>query len=151
MSEPEEKARLVGMNHVALEVGNLDEALAFYGELFELRFRNRFERIAFIDMGDQFLAIAEGATREPDHERHFGLVVDDLELTRTRLERLGVELLPSSGLEFNDPWGNHVQIVEYSQIQFTKSPAVLRGMGLSDLKKTPEAEQELRDKGMAAQ
>ena len=143
------QARMVGINHVALEVGDLGEALEFYGQLFELKFRNRFETIAFLDMGDQFLAIAEGNGQGPDDGRHFGLVVDDKELVRARLESVGVQLLATAGLEFLDPWGNRIQIVEYSEIQFAKLPSVLRGMGLVDLTKSETAEQELRDKGMA--
>ncbi len=143
------KARLVGVNHIALEVGNLDEALAFYGELFELRFRNRFQTMAFVELGDQFIAIAEHPSGAPDDERHFGLVVDDMELARARLESLGADILATAGLEFRDPWGNRVQIVEYGNIQFSKTPEVLRAMELDDLHKTDAALQELRDKGMA--
>ena len=149
MSDPTRKVRMIGVNHVALEVGNLAEALDFYGQIFQVEFRNRFERIAFLDMGDQFLALAEGSS-VPDAERHFGLVVDDIDLTRARLEDLDVEILPSAGLEFRDPWGNRVQIVEYAGIQFSKTPGVLRGMGLADLTKSTDAERELSDKGMAS-
>jgi hypothetical protein len=100
-------------------------------------------------MGDQFLALSEGRSQPPDVERHFGLVVDDLELARKALERAGAELLPSRGLDFRDPWGNHIQVVEYGEVQFTKTPGVMRGLGLGSLAKTPEAEQELRDEGLA--
>ena len=150
MTDTTRKVRMIGINHVVLEVGNLDEALVFYGRIFELVFRNRFEHMAFLDMGDQFLALAENASREPDEERHFGLVVDDMELVRARLASLEVEILPSSGLEFRDPWGNRVQIVEYASIQFSKTPAVLRGMGLENQPKSADAIRELSDKGMAS-
>jgi len=139
----------VGINHVALEVGDLDEALEFYGEVFEFELRGRVPGMAFLDMGDQFLALSEGRSQPTDVERHFGLVVDDLELAREALRRADAELLPSRGLDFRDPWGNHVQVVEYSQIQFTKTPGVMRGIGLGSLAKSPDAEQELRDKGLA--
>ena len=141
-------ARAVGINHVALEVGDLDAALEFYGSLFELQLRGRVPGMAFIDMGDQFIALSEGRAQPPDAERHFGLVVDDLEAVRGALAEIEAEILPSRGLDFRDPWGNHVQVVEYGEIQFTKAPGVLRGMGMPSLGKTPEAQAELRDKGL---
>ena len=144
-----DRPRLVGINHVALEVLDLDEALDFYGSVFEFELRGRVPGMAFLDMGDQFIALSEGRSQRPDAERHFGLVVDDLDLARRALERADVELLPGSGLDFLDPWGNHVQVVEYGQIQFSKTPAVLRGLGMGSLGKSPDAEQELRDKGLA--
>ena len=143
-----ERARLVGINHVALEVGDVEAALAFYGQLFEFELRGRGRRMAFIDIGDQFIALAEGRTQPPDESRHLGLVVDDRDAARAALVRAGVEILPGTGLDFRDPWGNLVQVVEYSEIQFTKAPAVLRGMGLEHLSKTPAALQELRTKGL---
>jgi lactoylglutathione lyase len=143
------RARLVGVNHVALEVGDLDEALAFYGAIFEVDLRGRIPRMAFLDLGDQFIALAQGRTHAPDESRHFGLVVDDREAVRARLEEVGAEILGGRGLDFRDPWGNHVQIVEYGDIQFTKTPEVLRGMGLEGLGKSPEALRELRDKGLS--
>jgi catechol-2,3-dioxygenase len=143
------KARLVGINHVALEVGSIEEALAFYGRLFEFSLRGRSARIAFIDMGDQFINLSEGRTQRPDEDRHFGLVVDDKEKVRRQLEKTGVKLLPGRGVEFRDPWGNRVQIVEYANIQFTKHQAVLDGMGCADLHKSREAIAELARKGMA--
>jgi catechol 2,3-dioxygenase-like lactoylglutathione lyase family enzyme len=142
------RARLVGLNHVALEVGDLAAALAFYGGLFEMELRGRAPGMAFIDIGDQFIALAEGRTQPPDQARHFGLVVDDREALRAALREADVEILPGRGLDFRDPWGNHVQVVEYGDIQFTKAPGVLRGMGLEDLEKSPEALRELRDKGL---
>jgi catechol 2,3-dioxygenase-like lactoylglutathione lyase family enzyme len=141
------RPRLVGINHVALEVGDIEEALAFYGRLFTFTLRGRGEKMAFIDMGDQFLALSENSVRDPDRHRHFGLVVDDRRSLRPQLEALGVEILPGPGLNFRDPWGNFVQVVVYADIQFSKTPAVLRGMGL-ELTKTPDALQQLRDKGM---
>jgi catechol 2,3-dioxygenase-like lactoylglutathione lyase family enzyme len=143
-----QRPRLVGINHVALEVGDLDEALAFYGRVFEFELRGRVPGMAFLDMGDQFIALAEGRTQPPDEGRHFGLVVDDREVVRAALAEAGAEVLPSRGLDFRDPWGNHIQVVEYGDIQFTKAPAVLRGMGIEDLEKKPEAKRELRDKGL---
>jgi len=141
--------RLVGINHVALEVGSVDDALEFYGRIFELELRGRAGRMAFIDMGDQFIALAEGRTQPPDRARHFGLVVDDKEATRQALIDAGVELQPGRGLDFRDPWGNNIQVVDYRDIQFTKAPAVLRGMGLDDLGKSDQALAELRDKGLS--
>ena len=142
-------ARAVGINHVALEVGDLEAALEFYGRLFEVELRGRVPGMAFIDMGDQFIALSEGRSQEPDTTRHFGLVVDDREAVRAALEEAGAEILPGRGLDFRDPWGNHVQIVEYGDIQFSKTSAVLRGMGMPNLGKTTEALAELRDKGLA--
>jgi predicted enzyme related to lactoylglutathione lyase len=143
------RPRLIGINHIALEVGSVDEALAFYGSIFELELRGRGGRMAFIDMGDQFIALAEGRTQPPDRHRHFGLVVDDKEATRRALEEAGAEILPGRGLDFRDPWGNHVQVVEYAEVQFTKAEHVLRGMGAGDLEKSERALAELRAKGLA--
>jgi catechol 2,3-dioxygenase-like lactoylglutathione lyase family enzyme len=141
-------ARLVGINHIALEVGDVEEALAFYGSLFEIELRGRVPGMAFVDMGDQFIALSECRTQEPDGARHFGLVVDDMDRVRTALAENGIEPLPGRGLDFLDPWGNHVQVVEYSQIQFTKDAAVLSGMGLADLPKSQSALEELEKKGL---
>jgi catechol 2,3-dioxygenase-like lactoylglutathione lyase family enzyme len=143
-----DKARLVGINHVVLEVGNVDEALEFYGRLFDFELRGRAGRMAFIDMGDQFLVLAGGRTQEPDGARHFGLVVDDKERVRELAAEAGVELLGGRGLDFRDPWGNHVQVVQYSDVQFSKTPGVLAGMGLDGLEKAAEALEELRKKGL---
>jgi catechol 2,3-dioxygenase-like lactoylglutathione lyase family enzyme len=141
--------RLVGINHVALEVGDLGEALDFYGRVFDFELRGRVPGMALLDMGDQFLALAEHGSAGVDAERHFGLVVDDRDETRRRLVAAGVELLPGRGLSFRDPWGNRLEVVQYSEIQFTKAPAVLRGMGLNGLDKAPAARRELRDKGLS--
>jgi catechol 2,3-dioxygenase-like lactoylglutathione lyase family enzyme len=143
------RARLVGINHVALEVGDIDQALAFYGRLFEVSLRGRSETMAFIDMGDQFIALATGRTQAKDQERHFGLVVDDRAPLRRALEQAGVEILPGRGLDFVDPWGNHIQVVEYRDVQFTKTPEVLGAMALGHLDKTEAARRELADKGIA--
>jgi catechol 2,3-dioxygenase-like lactoylglutathione lyase family enzyme len=143
------KARAIGFNHVALEVGDIDEALAFYGSLFDFELRSRGETSAEIDLGDQFLALQAGRRQAPDDGRHFGLVVDDKEAVRRALEAAGIEPLPGRFLDFMDPWGNRIEIVGYDNIQFSKAPNVLRGMGLSALTKTEKAVQELSDKGMA--
>jgi catechol 2,3-dioxygenase-like lactoylglutathione lyase family enzyme len=143
------RARLVGFNHVALEVGDIEEALEFYGRLFEIKLRGRGPSMAFVDAGDQFIALSEGRTQSPDDHRHIGLVVDDRRAVRRALKELDVEVLPGRGLDFLDPWGNRWQVVEYSEIQFTKAPHVLRGMGLGHLKKSENALEELRKKGLA--
>ena len=143
------KARLVGINHVALEVGDLDEALSWYGQFFSFELRGRGGGMAFVDMGDQFIALAASGGAHRDAERHLGLVVDDKAAVRLALEDAGVELTRAPNCSFRDPWGNHVQVVDYREIQFTKAPFVLRGMGVSDLKKTDAALRELEDKGLA--
>ena len=142
-----QRARLVGINHVVLEVGDLDEALEFYGGLFEFELRGRLRRMAFLDMGDQFLVLAEGRTQEPDGARHFGLVVDDREQVRRLAEQAGAEPIGRRG-DFRDPWGNHVQVVQYSDIQFSKTQHILAGLGLDGLEKSPQAQEELRKKGL---
>ncbi len=134
---------------MALEVGDLDAALEFYGAIFEFELRGRAPGMAFIDMGDQFIALSQGRAQDPDDSRHFGLVVDDLEATREALTDAGAEILPGRGLDFLDPWGNRIQVVDYRQIQFTKTAAVLAAIGAAELEKTAEAERELREKGIA--
>ena len=143
--------RLIGINHVALEVGSIDEALVFLEQVFgPLQLRGRLRTMAFVDLGDQFLALAETSVRaEGVEHRHVGLVVDDKEAVRARLAELGVEILPGRGLDFLDPWGNRLEVVDYRQIQFTKAPPVLEGMGIDGLEKTDEALAELREKGLA--
>ena len=141
------KAKALGINHVVLEVGNIDEALDFYGAIFDFKLRGRSETQAFIDLGDQFLQFRIERTQEPDGARHFGLVVDDREPVRQALAKLGVQLL-DRGLNFRDPWGNRIEIVRYDNIQFSKTPEILAGMGVEGLKKTPEAVEELAKKGM---
>jgi catechol 2,3-dioxygenase-like lactoylglutathione lyase family enzyme len=141
-------ARMVGLNHVALAVGNVDEAVEFYGRIFELELRGRARGMAFLDMGDQFLALAEGDDPVADRSRHFGLVVDDRARVRRALLEANVDIEGGRGLHFRDPWGNLVEVVQYSEVQFTKAPAVLGGMGLEGLGKSETAKDELRKKGL---
>jgi lactoylglutathione lyase len=136
----------VGMNHVALEVGDLDEALRWYRRLFDFELRGRSGRMAFLDLGDQFLALSEGRTQEPDDHRHLGLVVDDREAALAAARESGGEV---RGHDLVDPWGNRLQLVNYADVQFTKAPWVLRGMGVDGLEKSERALGELRDKGLA--
>src|SRR6202162_4252382 len=143
------KARAVGFNHVALGVGDIEEALAFYGRLFDFELRGKSSTSAFIDLGDQFLALQKGRRQPADDGRHFGLVVDDKEAARKALKAAGVTPLDGPFLDFRDPWGNRVEIVGYDNVQFTKAPNVLRGMGLSHLAKNKKAKKELAEKGMA--
>jgi catechol 2,3-dioxygenase-like lactoylglutathione lyase family enzyme len=143
-------AKLVGINHLALEVGDLDEALAFWESIFgDLTLRGRSGHMAFIDMGDQFIALSQGRTQPPDNARHFGLVVDDKEAVRARLKELRIPVSSGRGLDFRDPWGNQIQVVDYRDIQFTKTDEILRGMGLDGLEKSESALEELRTKGLA--
>src|SRR6202790_3732796 len=143
------KARAVGFNHVALEVGDIEAALAFYGRIFDFKLRSKSATAAFIDLGDQFLALQKGRTQPADDGRHFGLVVDDKEAVRKALADADIKTLPGPFLDFLDPWSNHVEIVGYTNVQFTKAPNVLRGMGLAHLSKNATAIKELTDKGMA--
>jgi lactoylglutathione lyase len=143
------KARAIGFNHIALEVGDIEEALSFYGRIFEFELREKNEEMAFIDLGDQFLALQKGRTQPADDGRHFGLVVDNKEAVRQALTAAGVEKLPGPFLDFRDPWGNRIEIVAYENIQFSKAPNVLRGMRLTHLSKNARALRELADKGMA--
>jgi len=143
------KPRLVGFNHVALEVADIEEALAFYGRLFTFELRSKSDTMAFIDLGDQFIALQKGRKQPADDGRHFGLVVDDKVAARKALQAAGVRLIDGPFLDFRDPWGNRVEIVDYSNIQFTKAPNVLRGMGLTHLEKNQSARDELAGKGMA--
>jgi predicted enzyme related to lactoylglutathione lyase len=143
------RAKLIGINHVALEVGDVEEALALYGRLFSFELRGRSGSMAFIDMGDQFLAIAEHSDREPDAHRHFGLVVDDIEAARAAVEREGLQVLGGRGLTFRDPWGNQFQAVDYRNIQFERSEGVKVALGITGLEKTDAAREEIREKGLA--
>ena len=144
------RARAVGLNHVALEVGDVDEALDFYGRILRFELRGRAGRhMAFVDLGDQFLALCKPRRQPADDQRHLGLVVDDKAAVRAALAEAGVPVLPGRGLTFRDPWGNRIEIVQYDEIQFTKAPEVLRGMRLEDLGKSPAARAELAAKGMA--
>jgi lactoylglutathione lyase len=141
--------RPIGINHIALDVGDLDEALAFWESIFgPLELRGRGGRMAFIDLGDQFIALAAGRAQPTDGARHFGLVVDDKEAVRARLQELGVPVT-GRGLNFRDPWGNLIQVVDYRDIQFTKAPEVARGMGLEGIEKSESARAELQEKGLA--
>ena len=143
------KARALGFNHVALEVGDIGAALDFYGRLFDFELQSQSETAAFIYLGDQFINFSKGRKQGPDDARHFGVVVDDKEAVRRTLDDMGVEILPGRFLDFLDPWGNRVEIVAYENIQFTKAPNVLRGMGLMGLQKTQKALDELAGRGMA--
>jgi lactoylglutathione lyase len=143
------KPRAVGFNHAALEVGDIEAALAFYGRLFDFELRGKSDTMAFIDLGDQFLALQKGRTQPADEGRHLGLVVDDKNAARKALVEAGIEPLAGPYLDFLDPWGNRIEIVGYDNIQFTKAPNVLRGMGLAHLSKNENAIRELTDKGMA--
>ena len=145
-----EKVRVVGINHVALEVGDIEEALAFYARIFAFELRGKTADMAFIDLGDQFLALQKGRRQPSDDGRHFGLVVEDKDAVRRRLAETGIEALPGPFLDFRDPWGNRFEIIGYDNIQFSKAPGVLRGMGLTHLAKNAQALKELADKGMAA-
>jgi lactoylglutathione lyase len=145
------KARLVGINHVALEVGDLDAALALYGRLFDFAMRGRVRGMAFLDMGDQFLAIAEGRRQDRDDGRHFGLVVDDVDAARDAVAREGLDVLGGRGasFDFRDPWGNRFQVVGYRNIQFERSHGVRRALGIEAVEKTPAARREIAERGLA--
>lgn len=142
------KARAVGINHVALEVGDIDEALEFYGQFLDFELRGKSQTMAFIDLGDQFIALSRVAEHPRDHERHFGLVVDDKQAVGAILAKLGIEIASARFMDFYDPWGNRVEIVGYEGIQFSKSDNVLRGMGLENLEKSADAKEQLANKGM---
>jgi lactoylglutathione lyase len=144
------KPRLVGINHVAIEVGEIDAALEWYGRLFAFTLRGKGERNAFIDMGDQFInmTLRHSDADRPTEARHIGLVVDDRSRILDLATEAGARMVEGPFLDFLDPWGNRLEIIEYSNIQFTKAPQVLRGMGLA-LEKNEKAKGELADKGMA--
>ncbi|MDX6619995.1 MAG: hypothetical protein QOK36_2381 [Gaiellales bacterium] len=147
----EQRARLIGVNHVALEVPDLEAALALYGRLFDFELRGRVPGAAFIDMGDQFIALMQGRRQGADDERHFGLVVDDVGAVRDAVEREGLEVIHpgARGLDFRDPWGNHFQIVAYEAVQFERSPGVKRKLGIGDLAKSAAAVREIDERGLA--
>jgi lactoylglutathione lyase len=148
MSDPtEKKARALGINHVVLEVDDLDQALEFYGLLFEFTLRGKSDHNAFIDLGDQFIQLTLGRSQSADTKRHFGFVVDDRDAVKRAMERLGIESI-NDRLNILDPWGNRVEIVPYDDVQFTKADHILKGMGVGPLKKTANAVEELRKKGM---
>jgi lactoylglutathione lyase len=141
-------ARLVGINHIALEVGDIERALEFYGSLFEISLRGRGPSMAFLDMGDQFIAFSRGRDQPPDDDRHFGLVVDDREAVRAALRERGVDVATEGSVDFSDPWGNHIQVVDYRDIQFAKTPAALRAVGGEHLVKRSGARREMEAKGL---
>ena len=141
------KPRLVGINHIALQVDDIEEAVAFYTDLFQPTDVNRnVPGAAFLRMGDQFIALFQRGPRS--EEPHFGLVVDDKEAARRAFEEAGVEVLPGRFFDIRDPSGNRVQIVQYDEIQFTKTDRILAGMGLA-LDKSERALDELRAQGLA--
>jgi lactoylglutathione lyase len=142
------KPRLVGINHIALEVDSIDDALDFYGSIFELGLRSRSGRMAFVEIGDQFIALSEPREAPPDRHRHFGLVVDDKEAVRAALRDKGIDVQPSGRLHFLDPWGNAMDVVDYRDVQFTKDPGILRAMSLGGLEKSERALDELRQKNL---
>lgn len=146
--ETRKKARAMGINHVVLEVGDIEAALEFYAKIFEFELRGKGETNAFIDLGDQFIQLSLNEVPVPDDKRHFGFVVDNRDSIRSTLEKMGVEML-ERGLNFRDPWGNRIEVVPYDDIQFTKAPGVLRGMGLADIEKTEDAQKQLKKKGMS--
>jgi catechol 2,3-dioxygenase-like lactoylglutathione lyase family enzyme len=145
-----DRAQLIGMNHVAIEVGDLDAALELYGKLFDFELRGRGPRMAFIDMGDQFLAVSEGRAQGPDDGRHLGLVVDDLDAVLAAARAAGLEARPSGlgGVDIRDPWGNFLQVVAYSDVQFERTPGVKRALGIEGLEKSAKARQQIRDRGL---
>jgi lactoylglutathione lyase len=151
MSEQaQKKARALGINHVVLEVDDLDKALEFYGALFEFTLRGKSEHNAFIDLGDQFIQLTLGRTQVADTKRHFGFVVDDREAVKRAMDRLGIESI-NDRMNILDPWGNRIEIVPYDDVQFTKAANILKGMGLTPLEKTASAIEELKKKGMATE
>lgn len=143
----DDRPRLVGINHIALEVGDIDEALDWWGKIFRFELRGRDENHAFLDMGDQFIALGLSQKPHLDEVRHFGLVVDDRSKVKELARAAGATVLESWAMDIIDPWGNFIQVVEYRDLQFSKTEAVMRGMGL-DLEKTDDAKKQLADKGM---
>lgn len=148
MTEPRRRVRALGVNHVALEVGSVDAALEWWSRFVDVELRGRRPRMAWIELGDQFIALSEPRSQPADDGRHFGLVVDGKERLRAALREAGVDVPAAGSLRFRDPWGNNIEVVDYRDVQFTKAPAVLRGMGLEDLDKSDEAREELRAKGL---
>lgn len=144
------KPRMVGMNHVAIEVGDIEEALAFYGRIFDFTLRGKGKTNAFIDMGDQFInmTLVLGYAVRGTEKRHLGFVVDDRSRITALAKAAGARFVEGPFLDFLDPWGNRLEVIEYSNIQFTKAPNVMRGMGLA-LAKNDKAKKELAEKGMA--
>lgn len=143
------KPHAVGINHVAIEVGDVGDAIEFYGQFLDFQVEEQNDEMAIVYFGDQFINFIRNTDRKPDQMRHFGIAVDDKPLARRTLESMGVKLLDSRFLDFLDPWGNRVELTTYTNIQYTKANHVLRGMGLGHLSKSDEALAELRAKGMA--
>jgi catechol 2,3-dioxygenase-like lactoylglutathione lyase family enzyme len=141
--------KALGVNHVAFEVDDLDVALAWWARFFDFELRGRVPGMAFIDLGDQFVALSEGRTQPPDRHRHVGLVVEDKEALRAALAEAGEEVNAAGNLRMRDPSGNQIEIVDYRDVQFTKTPAVLRALGVEGLVKSARAEKELAAKGLA--
>ena len=148
--QTQKKARALGINHVVLEVDDLDKALEFYSALFEFTLRGKSEHNAFIDLGDQFIQLTLGRTQVADTKRHFGFVVDDREAVKRAMDRLGIKSI-NDRMNILDPWGNRIEIVPYDDVQFTKATNILKGMGVTSLEKTTGAIEELKKKGMAAE
>jgi lactoylglutathione lyase len=142
-------ARAIGINHVALEVSDVDEALAWYSRFLDFELRGKRPTMAWIDLGDQFIALSSGRRQGPDERRHFGLVVDDKEGVRAALAQAGVEVGSSAGLRFEDPWGNSIEIVDYREVQFSKTAPILNALVPKGLHKTEAALAELARKGLA--
>ena len=145
---PEKKARALGINHVVLEVGDLDQALEFYGGLFEFELRGRSDHNAFIDLGDQFIQLTLGRTQVADSKRHFGFVVDDREAVKRAMDRLGIKSI-NERMNILDPWGNRIEIVSYDDVQYTKADHIFKGMGVGAIEKSAIAIEELKKKNMA--
>ncbi len=142
------KARVLGINHVVLEVGDLDAAVEFYGSIFDFTLRGRGDHNAFIGMGDQFIQLTVSERDGgPDTKRHFGLVVDDREGVAEALQAAGAERV-GERMNFRDPWGNRIEVVSYAGIQFTKAEHVLKGMGVGAIEKTEEALKEMEEAGI---
>jgi lactoylglutathione lyase len=146
-----EKARLIGINHVALEVGDIEEALDLYGRVFSFNLRGRAPRMAFVDMGDQFLALSEPRSQAADDHRHFGLVVDDVSAAREAARREGLAIVADTGqsFDFRDPWGNRFQVFDYGDVQFERTDGVKRKLGVEELQKTPDARRQISERGLA--
>ena len=143
------RVRALGVNHVALEVDSVDAALEWWGQFLEFELRGHRGHMAWIDLGDQFIALSEPRTQTGDASRHFGLVVDGKEALRGALREAGVSVPASGSLRFRDPWGNNIEVVDYRDVQFTKTAGVLAGMGSGELRKSEGALAELREKGLA--
>ncbi|MFZ1992984.1 MAG: VOC family protein [Solirubrobacteraceae bacterium] len=144
--------RAIGINHVAFEVRDLDEALEWWARWFSFELRGRRRTMAWIDLGDQFVALSEvpSGAGSGDRARHVGLVVDDKEALRAELRDAGEAVDASGSLRLSDPSGNVLEIVDYRDIQFSKTDAVLGALGLANLEKSPSAHREMRDKGLLA-